>query len=905
MSNKVTFAVSGSCEDKLLVLETNGPAGDYTLKSIDKGTDYQPGKGSIAKINEIAKILRDPSTQISADNSSIEAVAKRINAAKKKHNHSPIRRFLKFLLPKFILKALPFACVQKYLGVNVSDLMAKKKAANSQESKAASVLEKLEGEKIPKGSPEVIDLSIKALHGFSPLEYVSKHPEKSEEDLVKDLSTMIAVSEGMQKTFSPDEIKASFDETIEAVCTKYNITQEIVEMEAKLFGIDNDLAKLKMVKRLIVYLKAGLDPKENSPSLAKRQEATGFELSILKGIEKAFKKAVLGSDKPAIVPLKDSAFKVILSGKTVIVEEMTAGTGSFKIATFASDYFGMKSSKERDNYVTLKLKPPKEKKVPAKSESGDSSESPKGEEIAFPAKTHSSDKSLHTSLKTASENDFNDIVEVEGAGSVIIHESFGKRAPIPSFEPPEKSVSADWGSVIIHDSIGKAGPLPSLISSKESPYPSFGKSGEMGSFIVHSSPKRKPIPSFEPMTKEELHSLGNKSTGLGSFIVKDDSSAATDQQDSGQKAKRPSLKLDKKAIFAKFAKKKTPVPTYQPLKYDYDDPAHFESLPFAKWRTAALERELKRVQQLLSSEETLGAQLIKLKENEASLLKVIEERKQSKLEMDAYETPGEEEDFIQEIEATKLFQGPGVIELFSVIDLASGEKVMVQKAAGYKLKVKADGPNSEQETTVIDLKKLSKLQKKGKLDSAQKEQLLLMLDDAFQGVERMHSLGYIHRDLKPENILTTKEGRGALADFGTVCKVEGDVSKSRYYGTPRFSAPEVCAYSENDRWKTIDEKSDVWSAGMILMNCCFEGKSVAEHPAIKGKSNPLLIKEYFYEILNKPKERGIYEKKFPEPENKMSFEHLVWEATRLDPEKRPTIVEFRKKFNQIRQQMKA
>jgi serine/threonine protein kinase len=277
-------------------------------------------------------------------------------------------------------------------------------------------------------------------------------------------------------------------------------------------------------------------------------------------------------------------------------------------------------------------------------------------------------------------------------------------------------------------------------------------------------------------------------------------------------------------------------------------------------------------------------------------LERIEARKEAKVQMTSFEVPTAEEEYMQEIEIAKRFQGHGIIEIHRVIELDTGEKVMVLKAAGYQFEF-----NGEKKT-VIELSDLIELIRKFRMSDSQREQLMTILDDVFQGMERLHARGYIHRDLKPENILITKEGRGALTDFGTVCRVKDDPAKSRYFGTPRYSAPESCAYADQDTWKNIDEKSDVWSAGMVLMQSCFDGKSTSDHRAIDGMDNGEAIKGLLRDKIIKPRVREAYLKLYVEPKDKTSLEHLVWWATRLDPEERPTMTEFRARFNQCRKQ---
>jgi hypothetical protein len=862
MVKKVIFEAScNNCENKILVLQKVGNLGTYTLRALDKARSTTANTETISKINEIAKIFQDSSVEIRADNAQLESVAKRINDVKKKHNKSPIRQFLKRIIPKFIFDRLPFACLTKYQGADFTKEIFKNKHLKDIE-KVKYVFSGIKGESVSTEDVHKIETACKENFSFSPMKFVLENPEKSIETLKVELKAIVTVAEGLHALLDPADIKESLEKTIEHLCEKYQVTELDIKKEANLFGVNNTVAKMKMIKRLIIYLGAGLDPKTHSPSIARRQEATGFEISILKGIEKIFKKAFLsGSKEVSIEQLKDSDFSIIVSGKTVIIEEKTAGKGAFKVATFSSDYFGMQSPAERKRYVTVRLIKKEDDNTLHKNKEKESSIK-KGLEENPAGKDENLDllifKQGHEQLMPPEvEEALKSTAFVKGTGSIVIKES-GQRGVIPSFELSEKesldaSVNPVTNSVVINSS-DTADSIESTVKNNSE---ILKQSAETGGVLL------------------------NKGGEMVGVLLK---------KCHGKAAGKKLLNLINIALLPQ----KKYVPQFADLiKYDLEDPVHFKGLPYHIWRTGALNRELEN----LTKEEEKGNNIDK--EMKDTLQQIIDDRKIAKKELNAFEIPDDLEDYSHEIDVTQKLQGSGVIGVFTVVDLSSGEKIMVLDAAGYKLTVKGDQEGTTEEVNAVDLKELAKLRRKGKLDDMQILQMMTILDDAFDGVERMHSMGYIHRDLKPANILITKEGRGALADFGTVCQKENDPAKSNYFGTPRYSAPEVCAYSDSDQWKIIDEKSDVWSAGMILMQCCIEGKSLKDHPAING-TNPHLIKTCLEEMMQKPQEGDVYIKKWTEPTNKNSLEHLIWESTQLYPEKRPTMAEFRKKFNQIR-----
>jgi len=81
-----------------------------------------------------------------------------------------------------------------------------------------------------------------------------------------------------------------------------------------------------------------------------------------------------------------------------------------------------------------------------------------------------------------------------------------------------------------------------------------------------------------------------------------------------------------------------------------------------------------------------------------------------------------------------------------------------------------------------------------------------------RGLEHLHSRRLLHRDVKPENILHNSLGQVKLTDFG----ISKDLSSSAgaaatFVGTANYMAPERAL------GKDYSYKSDVWSAGMVVL----------------------------------------------------------------------------------------
>jgi serine/threonine protein kinase len=77
----------------------------------------------------------------------------------------------------------------------------------------------------------------------------------------------------------------------------------------------------------------------------------------------------------------------------------------------------------------------------------------------------------------------------------------------------------------------------------------------------------------------------------------------------------------------------------------------------------------------------------------------------------------------------------------------------------------------------------------------------------------IHREGVLHRDLKPGNIMLRGDGSLALIDFGMAKElaVKAEITgRGTIFGTPYYMSP------EQGHGKTVDERSDLYSLGIIL-----------------------------------------------------------------------------------------
>lgn len=83
------------------------------------------------------------------------------------------------------------------------------------------------------------------------------------------------------------------------------------------------------------------------------------------------------------------------------------------------------------------------------------------------------------------------------------------------------------------------------------------------------------------------------------------------------------------------------------------------------------------------------------------------------------------------------------------------------------------------------------------------------------GLRTLHHNRQIHRDLKSDNILIDYDGSVKIGDFGFATQLTKEKeNRSSIVGTPAWMAPELV------RKMKYDEKVDIWSVGIILVELC-------------------------------------------------------------------------------------
>jgi serine/threonine-protein kinase len=83
------------------------------------------------------------------------------------------------------------------------------------------------------------------------------------------------------------------------------------------------------------------------------------------------------------------------------------------------------------------------------------------------------------------------------------------------------------------------------------------------------------------------------------------------------------------------------------------------------------------------------------------------------------------------------------------------------------------------------------------------------------GLSAAHEAGFVHRDIKPENVLITDSGVIKVTDFGLARIIDdtpvSDSTGAVLLGTMAYLSPEQV------QQRTIDQRSDVYSAGILLL----------------------------------------------------------------------------------------
>ncbi|KAM1162751.1 hypothetical protein FF1_001752 [Malus domestica] len=142
----------------------------------------------------------------------------------------------------------------------------------------------------------------------------------------------------------------------------------------------------------------------------------------------------------------------------------------------------------------------------------------------------------------------------------------------------------------------------------------------------------------------------------------------------------------------------------------------------------------------------------------------------------------------------------------------------------------------------------------------------------------------VHRDLKPSNILLDSEMEARVADFGVAKLIQSDESMSVIAGSYGYIAPEY-AYTLQ-----VDEKSDIYSYGVVLMEI-LSGKRSVDAEFGDGNSivdwvrSKIKTKDGINDILDKNAGAGCA----PVREEMMQMLRIALLCTSRNPADRPSM----------------
>jgi tRNA A-37 threonylcarbamoyl transferase component Bud32/tetratricopeptide (TPR) repeat protein len=186
--------------------------------------------------------------------------------------------------------------------------------------------------------------------------------------------------------------------------------------------------------------------------------------------------------------------------------------------------------------------------------------------------------------------------------------------------------------------------------------------------------------------------------------------------------------------------------------------------------------------------------------------------------------------FAREAQAVARLNHPNIVQVFDFAEEGDVAYIVMELVRGRELK------------TFFDAKERFEL----------KESVHIM-GELCDALHFAHEAGIVHRDIKPANVMIDSQGRVKLTDFGVARIADPDrtvtdkTQAGTVVGTPAYMSPEQV------NGGTLDRRSDIFSAGVILYEfLCgakpFTGggawaiakKILTEEPAPPSSLNPAL-----------------------------------------------------------------
>ncbi|XP_076917983.1 mitogen-activated protein kinase kinase 6-like [Bidens hawaiensis] len=117
--------------------------------------------------------------------------------------------------------------------------------------------------------------------------------------------------------------------------------------------------------------------------------------------------------------------------------------------------------------------------------------------------------------------------------------------------------------------------------------------------------------------------------------------------------------------------------------------------------------------------------------------------------------------------------------------------------------------------------------------------LAVVCKQVLQGLVYLHHDRHvIHRDIKPSNLLVNQKGEIKITDFGVSAMLASSMGqRDTFVGTYNYMSP------ERINGKTYDYKSDIWSLGLVILEC-----AIGRFPFIQSEDQQSW--PTFYELLD-------------------------------------------------------
>ncbi|MFT4561694.1 MAG: serine/threonine protein kinase [Gammaproteobacteria bacterium] len=132
--------------------------------------------------------------------------------------------------------------------------------------------------------------------------------------------------------------------------------------------------------------------------------------------------------------------------------------------------------------------------------------------------------------------------------------------------------------------------------------------------------------------------------------------------------------------------------------------------------------------------------------------------------------------FISEARTLAKFKHPAVVRVLSVFEDNNTAYMVMEYERGKSLQ------------QILDARK-----------TLNEDELIPILGPLLDGLEQIHSTGFIHRDIKPANIYVREDGSPVLLDFGSARQALGEQTKSLTSIVSPGYAPFEQYYSKSDR----------------------------------------------------------------------------------------------------------